>query len=310
MRQAPGMHNDGWHMYMEAVMANESPAVPARRLARELKRLRERSGKTQVEVGEYVGTPSTTISKIENGERNVPLPHLKHMIRLYGVDPDHAATLIKLATEAKEPGWWAAYRNIVPKWFTEYVSLETIATQVETYESEYVPGLLQTRAYTEALTLVTERASPSNNTEGFISVRTRRQQRLTAAEPLVLRAVLNEGALLRAVGGPEVMRHQLAALREASSQPNITIQVIPFSAGAHPAMTGPFTLLRFSEDAMNTVFIELRGGAIYREKHEDVERYVDVFRQVSDLALTEEESVALLHEMEKGFNASARLPHK
>jgi len=241
-------------------MVDGSSAMPARRLGRELKRLREAAGKTQVEVAQFVGTPSTTISKIENAERNCPPPHLKLMLQLYGVDPVHAETLTQLSHQARECGWWADYGDDVPKWFTEYVGLETAAREVWTYEGGYVPGLLQTRRYTEVVTCAANATGRSESAEGFVQVRATRQQRLTGEEPMVLRAVLDEAVLHRAVGGPDGMREQIARLRDAISQPNITVKIVPFSVGAHPGMTGPFNVLRFPERVMDMVFVELRGG--------------------------------------------------
>ncbi|MBV9160510.1 MAG: helix-turn-helix transcriptional regulator [Pseudonocardiales bacterium] len=281
-------------------MVDGSPTVPARRLGRELKRLREALGKTQVEVGKYVGTPSTTISKIENADRNAPLPHLKLMLQLYEVAPAHAEYLTRLAQQAREPGWWADYGDVVPTWFTEYVGLESAARAVWTYEQESVPGLLQTRAYTEAMTLAVSWTGPSESAEGFARVRATRQERLRGDAPMMLRAVLSEAVLHRQVGGAEVMREQVARLRDAASRPNITVQVLPFSVGAHPGMTGAFTMLRFVERSMDAVFIEQRGGAIYLERPVDVDLHEATFERLSDLALSDDDTISLLNEMERG----------
>lgn len=282
-------------------MVDGSPTVPARRLGRELRRLREAVGKTQVEVAEWVGTPSTTISKIENAERNVPLPHLKLMLQLYEVDPAHGETLVQLAQQARERGWWADYGNVVPKWFTEYIGLESAASAVWTYEQEYVPGLLQTKGYTDAMTIAATSPGTSESAEGFARVRATRQQRLSGEAPMVLRTVLSEAVLHRTVGGPNVMREQVARLRDAISQPNITVQILPFSAGAHPAMTGPFTMLRFPERSMDMVYVELRGGAVYLERPVDVDTHEVIFERLSDLALSEDDTNSLLSEMERGY---------
>jgi transcriptional regulator with XRE-family HTH domain len=301
MRQAREADNVGRRVLREdGTMVDGSPTVPARRLGRELKRLREAARKTQVEVGEWVGTPSTTISKIENGERNVPLPHLKLMLQLYKVDPAHAETLRQLAQQARERGWWADYGELVPKWFTEYIGLESAAREVWTYEQEYIPGLLQTKGYTEAVTVAVNSTGQAESAEGFARVRATRQQRLTSDDPLILRAVINEAALRREVGGPDVMRDQARRLVEVATLPNVTVQVLPFSAGAHPGMTGPFTTLRFAERSMNVVFIELRGGAVYQERPVDVDRHEAIFERLSDLALSEDDTTSLLNEIERG----------
>lgn len=302
MRQARRADNVGRRVLREdGTMVDGSPTVPARRLGRELRRLREAMGKTQVEVAEWVGTPSTTISKIENAERNVPLPHLKLMLQLYEVDPAHGETLVQLAQQARERGWWADYGNVVPKWFTEYIGLESAASAVWTYEQESVPGLLQTKGYTDAMTIAANFTGASESAEGFARVRATRQQRLSGEAPMVLRAVLSEAVLHRKVGGPDVMREQVARLRDAMSQPNISVQILPFSAAAHPAMTGPFTMLRFPERSMDMVYVELQGGAVYLERPVDVDTHEAIFERLSDLALSEDDTNSLLSEMERGY---------
>jgi transcriptional regulator with XRE-family HTH domain len=280
-------------------MTSGSPRIPAQRLGKELKRLRVAVGKTQAEVADYVGTPATTISKIETGERNAPIPHLKLMLQLYQVDPAHAETLIKLAEQAREPRWWAAYSDDLPKWFREYVRVESEATQVWTYEQGYFPGLLQTRSYTEAIMVAT---NISENAEGFARVRATRQQRLIGEQPLILQVVLDEAVLRRMVGGPDVMREQIARLREATSQPSITVRVLPFSAGAHPGLTGSFIVLRFAEKAMNMVYVELRGSAVYLDGEKDTSIYESSFQTLSALALDEGDTTSLLSEIERGYS--------
>lgn len=298
MRQAQGGHNQQEQASMEAVVAKDSPTVPARRLARELKRLREASGTTQAKAAEYVGTAATTISKIENAERGVPLPYLKHMIRCYKVGKSHAETLLKLAEEARQPAWFAPYREILPRWFTGYISLETAAPELDTYEVELVPGLLQTTRYTEALTVVLGLGGPTNNADGYLAVRARRQQRL-ADNSLTLRAVLNEAAVRRAVGGSDVMREQLAWLQEVAQRPNVSVRVLPFNAGAHPAMAGSFSVLHFSEHEMDTVYVEFSGDAAYWEKPPEVERHADIFRRLTGLALDEGATAEFLGDLER-----------
>lgn len=278
-----------------------NPTMPARQLAKELVRLRKATGLTQLEVGrDHVGCPDTTISKIETGERNVPEPHLRLMLRAYGVDLEgqHAASLMELAKQAREPGWWRSKQYTVPDWFDEYMGLETAATEVETYESELVPGLLQTSRYVEAIST----AGPANNSEGITAVRAARQERLTSENPLTLRTILNEAVLWRPIGTADVMKEQLTHIIETARLPNVTVQVLPFAAGAHPGMTGPFTILRFPDGAeMDVVFIELRGDAEYPDHPEEVQEYTNVFDRLKSLALSSADTLTLLTETQRRY---------
>lgn len=300
VRQGREAHNAGWRVLTEGgAVADDSPTVRGQLLAAELRRLRVGVKKTQTEVARYVGLApgDTTISKFENAERVPPAPHLRLMLQCYGVDLDssRAASIVELAKQAKQRGWWSEHSTSVPNWFERYLGLETAADEVETYEAEYVPGLLQTSRYTEALTTPANMELP----EGFAAVRKRRQQRLLADEPLRLRAVLNEAVLLRDVGGPEIMREQLASLLDAADRLNISLQVLPFSVGIHPGMHGPFTIVRFKEKSIDTVYVELRGGAVYLNQPTDIELHSATFEQLTALALTEEDTISLVRETER-----------
>ncbi len=272
-------------------MVDGSPTAPARRLGRALKRLRDATGKTQTEVANYARTASTSISKYENGDRTPPPPVLKLMLQFYGVDAAHEETLMQLADQSKVPGWFADFGDVVPDWFQSYVSDETAATAVETFEPLYIPGLLQTRSYIEAAGLP----------ENAQAVRATRQQRLTGTAPMKLRAVIDEAVLYRQVGGAEVMREQIKRLLDMRSHPNITLQIVPFSVGAHPGMTGPFTILRFPEPSMDVVFVEMRGGAVYLDSPIDVEVHTASLQRLSELALSDDDTVSLLNEMERRY---------
>lgn len=282
--------------------AGGGPTVPARRVGKELRRLREAAGMTQAEVAQYVGTYSTTITKIEKGERNAPLPHLKLMLQAYEVSAEHAEILTRLVEQAREPGWWSHHGDdVLPKWFIEYVSLESEADKLWVFEQGYVPGLLQTRRYTEAIAAAANAAEISESAEGFARVRATRQQRLVGNAPLTLRVVMDESILHRTVGGPDVMREQVARLREAMTQPNITIQILPFAVGIHPGLTGSFTLLRFSQRAMDMVYVEQRGGAFYLDRPKDIDLHEATFEQLSAFALSDDKTASLLMKMERGY---------
>jgi hypothetical protein len=185
----------------------------------------------------------------------------------------------------------------VPHWFADYLGMETVATEVWTYESEPFPGLLQTEEYARAVV-------PADHAERVTKLRATRQKRLVDENPLILRVVLNEAVLCRVVGGPGVMRRQIRHVIDTAALPNVTVQVLPFSVGFHPAMTGSFTALRFPEvPMMNTVYVNIQGGALYVEKPPDVERYTATFERLAELALDEARTIPLLEEMERRYSA-------
>ncbi len=300
MEQAGRAHNEGLHLLTEGTMADDSSTMRRRQLGAELRRLREEAGKTQEDVHQWTNVPATTISRMETGKRRVPVTFLKAVLPLYGVGSPLAEALEKLARESSQRDWWVTYGDTVPDWFAKYLGMETAADEIWTYESEYVPGILQTNRYTEA-TRTAMGTVPSEGPEKLVAVRSARQKRLTGDAPVILRAVLNEAVVRREIGGPEVMREQLVYLIEAAARPNITLQVLPFAAGAHPGMLGPFTALRFPQEPLNTIYIELDGGAVYWEKPLAVERYTATFRRLTELALNEEDTVSLFNEMERGY---------
>lgn len=302
MRHNRRAHNAGWHLLTEGAMDHDSSRQQRRLLGAELRRLREAAGKSQQDVHDWTKVPTTSISRMETGQRRVPVTFLKAVLPFYGVGPPHAEALERLAWESSQPGWWAAHRDAMPLWFDAYMGMESAAEQICTYESEYVPGIFQTRRYTEATLAAMPVEGSSDGVEKIAALRSARRQRLTSEKPPILRAVLNEAVVRREVGGPEVMREQFEHLREAADRPNITLQVLPFAAGAHPGMLGPFTALRFAEDHMNTVYLEFDGAAIYLDKPLRVQRYADTFRRLTELALSEDDTISLISETERSLN--------
>jgi len=283
-------------------VADNSPTAQAVLLGGQLRAFREAAGKTQADVARHVGCPISTINTIENAKRHAPEPHLKLMLQFYGVDNKRAEELVHLAKQARKPGWWADYGDSVPHWFTRYVGLEAAARVNKTYEAEHVPGLLQTRRYIEALVAAMHTVGPSDRAESLAAVRATRQRRLVDGEqPLTLTAVINQAVILREVGGPDVMREQLVYLREMADLPNVTLLILPFSAGAHPAMTGPFTMLQFSEALINAVFLEFPDGAVYVDRPKDVQRYEATFATLIDLALSEADTKKMIERSERDY---------
>ncbi len=298
MEQAGRAHNVGLHLLTEGTMADDSPTMRRRQLGAELRRLREAAGKTQEDVHQWTNVPATTISRMETGKRRVPVTFLKAVLPLYGVGSPLAEALDKLARESGERGWWVAYGDTVPDWFANFLGMETAADEIWTYESEYVPGILQTSRYTDATRAALVGTVSPEGSDKLVAVRSARQKRLTGDEPMILKAVLNEAVVRRQVGGPDVMREQLASLADAAGRPNVTVQVLPFAAGAHPGMLGPFTALRFPQEPLNTIYLELEGGAIYWEKPLAVQRYSAIFARLTELALTPQDTIALLNELQ------------
>lgn len=273
-------------------MTESSPTVRRRQLGMALRRLREAANKSQQEAGEWIGVSDTQISKMETGDRKVKLAYVKLLCQMYDVDAPEADFLERLARESDQRGWWADYGNTVPTWFKDFLGMEAAATAINTYHSELVPGLLQVPNYTRAVA----DGAPPDEVNRIISLRSARQKRLGDDSPLGLHVVLNEAVLLRNVGGSEVMLEQILHLRQMADLPNITIQVLPFSTGFHPAMASSFTLLRFPDTPLlDTVYVDLKGGAVYMEKPADVERYTADFERLgSTLALSGQETILRL----------------
>ncbi|MGH3625982.1 MAG: helix-turn-helix domain-containing protein [Sciscionella sp.] len=274
-------------------MTDGSPTVRMRQLGMELQRLRETAGKSQKEAGFYIGVSDTQVSKFETGVRKVKVGYVRSLCELYDVDAPHKEFLVRLAQESDQRGWWAEYGNTVPEWYKHFLGFETAAERIHTYHSELVPGLLQIPEYIRVISADT---SPED-VDRILTIRSTRQERLTdSSSPLHLWAILNEAVLRRDVGGQLAMLQQLKHLIEMSELPNITIQVLPFSVGFHPAMASSFSLLRFPPTpAMDAVFIDVKGGVIYVEKPPDIERYGADFRRLaSDFALQELQTKELL----------------
>ncbi len=221
---------------------------------------------------------------------------VRFLLRIYGVtDGEQCDLLLALARESRQKGWWHQYGDAIPESFEIYVGLEAEATTLRNYESEFVPGLLQTEDYTRAVHRAFLVTSSDEDIEQRVAVRMARQRRLSAPEAPQLWAIVNEAVIRRAVGGRTAMRAQLNHLIDASRKPNITVQVLPFSVGAHAAMDGAFMILDFPEPAdPNVVYIEYHSGTLYLEKTAEVQRYKLIFDHLRAAALPVDASRALI----------------
>ena len=253
------------------------PTVRRMLVGAKLRRLRTDIGLSREEAAEAIRASAWKIHRLENGQVGFKQRDLVDLLERYGVtDPDEVDELLTLAREANVPGWWQHYGDVLPQWFRTYVDLESAATLIRTYEGMFVPGLLQTDDYMRA---VIRDASLESSEEVGRRVRLRmaRQILLTREHPPRLWAVMDEAALRRPVGGREVMRGQLERLIDATKLPNVTLQVLPFGAGAHPAMVGAFSILRFADRELpDVVYLEHLTNAVYLDKRAEVERYLDV----------------------------------
>ena len=270
-----------------------SPTVRRRRLRYELRRLRDEHGLTIEQVQEASGgdIKSPSISRWENGERSVRPTDLRLLLDIYNVTGDRREALLTLARQAKERGWWQSYASAIPDWFAVYVGLEAEAARISEYAAELVPGLLQTPEYYRAFLRAAPAAGSEDEISRKIEVRQARQERLTGEDPPEYWAVLNEAVIRRAVGGTEAMRGQLHHIAEIAQLPHVNVQVLPFAAGAHPAMDGAFSILGFPEAAdPDVVYLENQAGSLYLEEEPEIDRYARMFSHLIAKALDPEET--------------------
>jgi transcriptional regulator with XRE-family HTH domain len=274
------------------------PTIRRRQLAKRMRHLRDQAAKTPREAADWAGTTTSTISKIENAKHSVQLAHIKLLLQLYGVEPPESDEILRLAREANQRGWWtsSSYGDTLPKWFRDYVGLEDDAEEIWAYDPELIHGLLQTPGYVRALVAAAQPGSSPADLDRFVDLRQARQDKLYRDGPPQLNIVLGEGALHRVVGGSEIMSEQLDTLIQFSVLDHVSLRVLSFNAGAHPAMVSPFILLRFDTepDNMDVVYLEHDTGALYLERPADIDRYTWIFTEITKLALDEESSRRLI----------------
>ena len=232
------------------------PTVLRILLGSQLRKLREARGISRDDAGYRIRASGSKISRLELGRVSFKERDVADLLELYGVAGEtERAQLISLAREANSPAWWQKYSDVVPDWFQIYVGLEEAAELIRVYEVQFVPGLLQTEEYARAVVRQGQPAAPADEVDRRVALRTRRQQLLSRPSPPRLWAVVDEGALRRPMGGREVMRGQVERLMAATKEPNITLQVLPFTFGGHAAEGGAFTIMRFPEADMADIVL-------------------------------------------------------
>lgn len=271
-----------------------SPTVRRRRLGTELRRLRELAGLTCEQAGDHLGCSASKISRIETARVPARATDVQALCALYRAGDEQGAVLVSLARESKTQGWWQRFDSALPDWFTTFVGLEAESVSIRTYEIQLVPGLLQTEAYARALFESAELSAPEE-VESAVAIRRSRQEILRGDSPPRYWAVLSEAALHRMVGGPSIMRDQLYHLVDMNELRNVTIQVIPSYAGAHPGMSTPFVILSFPDRADPEVtFVDYLTGALYLEKPEEVDQYNLAFSHLVAAAVSPVQSIDLI----------------
>jgi hypothetical protein len=253
--------------------------------------MRERAGLTGEEAGTALERSGSWVSRVETGRVGLRGRDLTDLLRLYRVeDPDVVEQLTLLAREGKQRGWWSRYADIVTGAYATYIGYEAEATELLTYQTLCVPGLLQTEAYARALFSAGMPAVSPETVERKVEVRLARQAVLTRQRALRLSAIVDESVLHRVLGDRDVMQEQLRHLAAVSRRPNVSIQVLPFDAGQHPGMVGSFSLVRFAlPDDPDVVYIEGMSRDVFVES-DDAHEYREIFEHLKAVALSPEQS--------------------
>jgi hypothetical protein len=251
------------------------PTVLRMLLGAHLRRLREAQGVSREDAGWEIRSSESKISRMELGRVSFKERDVADLLTLYGLDDDdERGRLLALARDANTPGWWHRFGDVLPGWFQSYLGLEAAASQIRTYEVQFVPGLLQSEDYARAVVRLGHGSAHSDEIERRVGLRIARQRLLSRPDPAQLWAVIDEAALRRPIGGPKVMRAQIESLIEATRLPNVRLQVIGFHAGGHSAAGGAFSILRFPDPELpDVVYIEQLTSALYLDKREDVDHY-------------------------------------
>lgn len=279
------------------------PTVLRMVLGAQLRRLRETSGISASDAGYAIRATHSKISRMELGRVSFRERDVADLLTMYGItDEKERATFLSLAREANVPGWWHDSSDIMPSWFEAYLALEEAASIIRSYQVQFVPGLLQTPEYARAVIRLGYQSVSDSELERRVALRLNRQKLLTREDPPRFWIVLDEALLRRPIGGPDVMRGQIDRLIEATKLPNVTVQVIPFVAGGHPAAGGSFNILRFAEpDLPDIVYMEQLTSALYLDRREDVDGYQAVMERLCVEAEPVENTARVLSDIGKAL---------
>ncbi|GAA3630647.1 helix-turn-helix transcriptional regulator [Streptomyces chitinivorans] len=278
-----------------------APTVGQLVLGRRLQDLREKAGLRREEAAKVLHVASATIRRMETAEVALKIPYVRLLLEAYGVAGRDAETFVALAEEANRPGWWQRFRDVLPDWFSVHVSLESSARVIRAYEPHVVPGLLQTEEYARhILRKGAVGRAVKGEVERHVALRMERQRLLTRADAPRLWVLVEETALRRPVGPPQVMRAQVDRLLEEAERPNVTLQITEFSSGFHPGTYGPFVLFRFGlPELPDMVYVEYLTGAVYLDERTEVASHLELLDRMSAQAATARRTKEILRDFRR-----------
>jgi transcriptional regulator with XRE-family HTH domain len=278
-----------------------APTVLRMVLGKRLQDLREQAGISLEEAGRALDVTHATVRRMEKAEVGLKIPYVEKLLVTYGITfPEEISGFLALAREANRPGWWHSFRDVLPDWFSAFVSLEGEAAVIRAYEPAYVPGLLQTADYARAtLRAGLPHAAPAE-IDRLLTLRTERQALVTRQDAPLLWVVMDETVLRRPIGGRRVMREQMGRLMEATELPNVRLQIMPFAAGPHPAMYGPFHIFRFQlQEIPDIAYAESLVGGVYFDERDDVSAFLEALDRMCAQAAPAQSTKAILDGMRK-----------
>ncbi|MFF4208437.1 helix-turn-helix domain-containing protein [Streptomyces sp. NPDC001796] len=278
-----------------------APTVGQVVLGRRLLDLRERAGLKREEAARILRVAPATVRRMETAEVALKIPYMQLLLKAYGVSDEEAEAFVRLAEEANRPGWWQRFHDILPGWFSMYVSLEGAAALIRQYEPHFVPGLMQTEEYARGvLKSGAIGQTRPEDIERHVALRMQRQELLTRDDAPRIWAVMDETVLRRPVGGPAVMRAQVERLLEVTRLPHVTLQVLEFSSGPHPGTYGPFVLFRFAMSELpDMVYSEYLTGALYLDARTEVATHLEVMDRMAAQAAPAQRTKEILEDLRK-----------
>ncbi len=275
-------------------MTEQTSSATARRmmLGARLRRLREERGISRADAGYTIRASESKMSRLELGKVSFKERDVADLLVFYGVtDPADREAVLTLVREANRPGWWRSYEDVLPDWFQDYIGLEQAALRIRTYETHFVPGLMQTDDYSRAVICSALPTPTREDVDRAVALRSTRKQLLSRDNAPQIWAVVEEAALRRPVGAEHVRRAQLEHLVKLGEQPHITIQVLPITRHVHAAAGGAFTMLRFGESELpDIVYVEYLLSALYLDRRDHVSRYAEVMDRLCVESLTPTET--------------------